>query len=188
MKITPVLAAMLLLVTLRVDAAANVTLEGVGFGAVREVHGKPVSLKGTGLITYLGIFKLSVAGFYLPSGVPAEQALSEVPRRLELEYLHAIRKEDFAESTRVWIRKNTSGAEFARLRPQIERFNAFYEDVSPGDRYTLIYDPAVGTTLLLNGEEKGRIEGDAFSAALFSIWIGRKPLSDRLRADLLGLT
>lgn len=188
MKITPILAAALLLFTLRVDAAANVTLEGVGFGAVREVHGKPVSLKGTGLITYLGIFKLSVAGFYLPQGIPADLALTDVARRLELEYLHAIRKEDFAESTRVWIRKNTSEAAFARLRPRIERFNAFYEDVSPGDRYTLTYDPAVGTTLFLNGEEKGRIEGAEFSAALFSIWIGRKPLSDKLRADLLGLT
>ena len=124
MKNIVIIAAVLMVLTLRVDAAANVTLEGVGFGAVREVHGKPVSLKGAGVITYLGIFKLSVAGFYLPQGIPADLALTDVPRRLELEYLHAIKKEDFAESTRVWIRKNTSETAFERLGPQIERFNA----------------------------------------------------------------
>ncbi|WP_373501784.1 chalcone isomerase family protein [Desulfococcus sp.] len=187
MKITAILAAVLMVLALRVDAAANVTLEGVGFGAVREVNGKPVSLKGAGVITYLGIFKLSVAAFYLPKGIPADLALTDVPRRLELEYLHAIKKEDFAESTRVWIRKNTSETAFERLGPEIERFNRLYENVSPGDRYTLAYDPAVGTTLSLNGEEKGTVEGAEFSAALFSIWIGKTPLSDKLRAGLLGL-
>lgn len=170
------------------DASANVVLEGVDFGRVKEVRGKPLDLKGTGVIKYLGIFKLSVAGFYLPRGVSADLALTNVPRRLELEYLHAISKEDFAESTRIWIQKNTSEETFARLIPQIERFNDLYESVSPGDRYSLTYDPDIGTTLALNGADKGTVQGAEFSAALFSIWLGENPLSDRLRNSLLGLS
>jgi hypothetical protein len=176
----------ILIPLISVNAFANVTIEGVGFGPVKEVHGKEVTLKGTGVIRYMGIFKLSVAGFYLPPEISSDLALTDVPRRLELEYLHAIKKEDFAESTRVWIRKNTSKEAFGRLKPQIERFNTFYEDVTPGDRYTLTYDPILGTTLALNGEVKGTTEGAEFSTALFSIWIGDKPLSDKLRAGLLG--
>lgn len=169
------------------DAFANVVLEGVGFGPVKEVRGKALDLKGTGVIKYLGIFKLSVAGFYLPRGVSADLALTNVPRRLELEYLHAIKKEDFAESTRIWIQKNTSEEAFIRLIPQIERFNDFYEAVAPGDRYSLTYDPDLGTTLALNGADKGTVQGAEFSAALFSIWVGENPLSNKLRASLLGL-
>lgn len=169
-----------------VEAHANVTLEGVGFGPVKDVRGSKVALKGTGVIRYLGLIKLSIAGFYLPPGVSSDQALTDIPRRLELEYLHAIKKEDFAESTRVWIRKNTSEEAFERLLPQIERFNALYDDVTPGDRYALTYDPIHGTTLALNGQSRGSVEGAEFSAALFSIWIGDKPLSGKLRAGLLG--
>jgi hypothetical protein len=183
-------ASMAICMTLIVpfDTLANVTTSGVSFGASKAMKGTVLRLKGTGVIRYLGIFKVSVAGFYLPEGVSAGQALSDVPRSLELAYLHAIQKEDFAESTRVWIRKNTSVDAYKRLLPQIERFNSFYEDVQPGDRYTLSYDPALGTTLFLNGEARGTVQGADFSAALFSIWIGDTPLSEGLRSGLLGLS
>ena len=178
--------AALLTSLLSIDAFANVTIEGVGFNPVEEIHGRSLALKGTGVIKYLGIFKVSVAGFYLPREISADRALSDIPRRLELEYLHAIKKEDFAESTRTWIQKNTSDETFERLKPQIERFNAFYEDVVPGDRYTLTYTPGLGTSIALNGDVRGTLRGAEFSAALFSIWIGDKPLSDKLRDGLLG--
>ncbi len=170
------------------NAFANVTTSGVSFGTSKATQGTMLSLQGTGIIRYMGIFKLSVAGFYLPDGIPADQALSDVPRILELEYLHAITKEDFAESTRVWIRKNTTEESYKRLLPKIERFNAFYKNVKPGDRYTLAYEPATGTTLSLNGKVMGSIPGADFSAALFSIWIGGTPLSEKLRNGLLGLS
>ena len=42
-------------------------------------------------------------------------------------------------------------------------------------------------TLLVNGTEKGRIEGSAFAQAYFSIWLGEKPVSGKLKNELLGV-
>ena len=39
---------------------------------------------------------------------------------------------------------------FESLRDRIERINALYADVEPGDRYSLTYAPGVGTELALN--------------------------------------
>jgi hypothetical protein len=74
----------------------------------------------------------------------------------------------------------------AARRPEIDRFNEFYEDVEPGDRYELTYLPGVGTELALNGQSRGRVEGAEFASALFSIWLGRQPFDASLKRKLLG--
>jgi len=40
--------------------------------------------------------------------------------------------------------------------------------------------------LALNGEARGFVEGDDFAAALFAIWLGPKPLDEKLRRKLLS--
>jgi hypothetical protein len=74
----------------------------------------------------------------------------------------------------------------ARLRSSIDQLNELYTDVQPGDRYSLTYVPGVGTELALNGQPRGLIEGAEFSAALFAIWIGREPVDEPLRKQLLA--
>jgi len=64
--------------------------------------------------------------------------------------------------------------------------NFFIEDVQPGDRYSLTYIPGNGTELALNVESKGFIEGADFAAAVFSIWLGPKPISDSFKQQILG--
>jgi hypothetical protein len=58
--------------------------------------------------------------------------------------------------------------------------------VEPGDRYALTYIPGMGTELSLNGEAKGTIQGADFAAAIFSIWLGTKPIDKGLKRQLLG--
>ena len=62
-----------------------------------------------------------------------------------------------------------------------------YEDVKPGDRYSLTYIPGKGTELALNGEPKGIVEGSEFAAALFSIWLGKKPIDESFKKQILDL-
>lgn len=144
---------------------------------------------GTGLIRCLGIFTVSEAGLCLPAGTEPGHALSgDTPRRLEVRYFHDLKKVDFAESTRVWIRKNITEAEYRALEPRIERFNALCEDAKEGDRYGLTYRPGVGTALDLNGETKGIVPGADFAEALFSIWLGDEPVEDGLPGALLRRT
>jgi hypothetical protein len=57
--------------------------------------------------------------------------------------------------------------------------------VKPGDRSALTYVPGHGTELSINGRSKGWVEGADFAAAYFQIWLGREPLSDSFKEQLL---
>ncbi len=152
---------------------------------IRE-GGIELTRRGTGTLTYLVFYDAYSGAFYLPDGVPSQEALSAVPRYLVLEYFHAIRAEDFAKATIKKIRDNVREDTFSSMKPRIDRFNDLYRDVKPGDRYALFYIPGRGTTLTLNGTALGMIEGDDFARAVFSIWLGKAPIDTAFKRQLLG--
>jgi hypothetical protein len=122
----------------------------------------------------------------MENGTPSSSVLGEPPRILELYYYHKISAQDFRESTIEMIKRNTTDAEFGIISERLNRFNSFYRDVKPGDRYRAEYIPGRGTTLYLNETPLGTIQGNDFSKAFFSIWIGRDPIDKKFRDKLLG--
>jgi hypothetical protein len=149
------------------------------------VDNTKLRLTGVGLLRYWG-FKAYTGAFYLQKGIPIDDVLADRAKRIELEYFRSIKGEDFGPATNKSIAKNVDAKTFERLRPQIEFHNSLYEDVQPGDRYSLTYIPGKGTELALNGETKGLIEGADFAAAVFSIWLGPKPISESFKRQILG--
>ncbi len=142
-------------------------------------------LVGTGLLRYWG-FKAYTGALYLEEGVAVEDVLSDTAKRIELEYFRAINGQDFGPATDKSIAKNVDTTTVERIRSQIDFHNSLYEDVKPGDRYALTYIPGRGTELALNGNPKGIIEGDEFAAAIFSIWLGPKPISKTFKRQIMG--
>jgi hypothetical protein len=114
--------------------------------------------------------------------------LTDVPKRLELRYHVSIKGKKLGESAEPYLEKNVTPEALARLRPRIEQLNRLYRDVREGDRYALTYAPGRGTTLSLNNEPLGTIEGADFAAAYYTIWLGAKPISDSMRDELTGTT
>jgi hypothetical protein len=165
-------------------------IEGVVFADRLSIGTSELRLRGAGLLRYRVFIKGYVAALYLDESssgdVTPGSVLTDVPRRLEIEYFWAIPADRFAEATVEGIARNTDPQTFEGLRSRIDRINALYEDVEPGDRYALTYIPGVGTELALNGRRLGLIEGADFSAALFAIWIGDDPLDEALRSQLLA--
>lgn len=143
---------------------------------------------GHALSRYRVALKGYVGAEYLPEGVESRQALDDVPKHLVLKYFHAIKADQFGNATKTMIKKNVSPAEFKRLLPKINQFVSAYRDVEPKDRYALTYLPGYGTRLTLNGELLIVIAGEAFAKALFSIWIGPKPVDAWFRSHVLGLS
>ncbi len=143
-------------------------------------------LVGVGLLRHWG-FKAYTGAFYLERGVDIDQALADSAKRLELEYYTSIEGRDFGPATEKSIAKNVDSDTYLRLRPQIDHLNSLYEDVQPGDRYSLTYVPGIGTELALNGVPKGTIKGVDFAAALFSIWLGDAPINETFKKQILGL-
>jgi uncharacterized protein YbjT (DUF2867 family) len=166
--------------------ALGTEIEGVEFPNQYRSSGAQLRLNGTGLLRYRVFIKGYVAALYLGERVEPERALDDVPRRLEIKYFWSIPADAFAEITIEGMARSVDAEALERLRGRIERLNALYEDVEPGDRYSLTYVPGIGTELALNGEPKGVVEGADFSSALFAIWIGEQALDESLREQLLA--
>ena len=163
-------------------------IEGVTFRDRFEVDGVELDIRGTGLFRYLKFIKAYVGALYMPADVASENVLSDIPKRLEVEYFHAIKGKDFGPATDKVMAQNVSAEAFERLRPLVEYHNSLYQDVEPGDRYSLTYIPGKGTVLALNDKPLGTIEGAEFAAAVFSMWLGEKPMNKAFKDQLLGST
>jgi hypothetical protein len=166
-------------------AAARV-VEGVRFSPAVELENARLELAGAALLRWKVFVRAYVAALYLGAGARPEDVLGDVPKRIEIEYFHAIDAEAFARITRDRVRVNVSAAEYERLRPGVEALNRLYRDVAPGDRYALTYVPGTGTTLSKNGESLGTVPGADLGRALFAIWLGEEPVDAGLKQALLG--
>ncbi len=181
-----VFCPLLLAVLFFLPAPAHaITVEAVTFADSTVIGGKPVPLRNTALLRYLKFIKAYVAALYLPEGVKLEDVLTDVPKRLEINYLVSIKGPDFGKGAAPTLERNQTPTELAKLQGRIDRLNSTYRDVKPGDRYALTYLPGRGTELALNGTPLIVIEGADFAAAYFGIWLGRESIDDKLKRDLL---
>lgn len=165
--------------------AYSLTVENATFADSVTIGGTPVPLHNAALLRYLKFIKAYVAALYLPEGVKSEDVLSDVPRRLEINYLVSIKGTDFGKGAEPTLQLNQTAAELAKLRSRIDQINAAYKDVKAGDRYALTYQPGKGTELALNGTPLITIQGADFAAAYFGIWLGRESIDDGLKRNLL---
>ncbi|TDO06725.1 chalcone isomerase family protein [Halomonas ventosae] len=179
-------ALLLTALTIAAPAMAEaVEVKGARFAANLEIDGRRYERIGYGLFRYL-MWDAYAGAYYQARGFPRPAPQSDVPRRLVLEYFHAIEAEEFAKATRKSLRKAfDDNAAYTKLSEPLATFNERYRDVIPGDRYALGWDDD-RLTLALNGETL--FEGDdlALANALFGIWLGEDPLDEDFRDDLLG--
>jgi len=161
------------------------TFEKTEFSDRITVGEQKLPLHGVALMRWLKTLRVYVAALYLPEGTKPEQVLEDIPKRLEISYLMSFKSTDFGKGAEPVLVRNNSPEALAGLRKRIDRLNAAYKEVKPGDRYALTYQPGRGTELTLNGVPIVTIEGADFAAAYFGVWLGREPLDDNLKADLL---
>ena len=184
------LLTILLSLTLASNAVAVATphtvIGNTRFDGTYTREEKRLSLRGAGLFRYMVWIRLYAGALYLPADVDTDDVLKNVPKRLELEYFHAIKGEDFGSATYEGIKRNVDRASLDRLRGKIDLLNSLYVDVKPGDRYAITYLPGRGTTLELNGKVLGTIDGPEYAAAVFSIWLGDDPINQKFKSALLG--
>lgn len=190
MRNLPPILLSLALVTWAAAAPARysdpVTVEGVRFQPAHELADVSLALSGYGVATARIFFDVYAAALYLPGSTGTAPLAAETPRRLEIEYLLSIDAEDLARAANTILERQHDEATLEAFRARVNRFHAFYRDVEPGDRYAMTYRPGEGTVLTLNGTEQGRIPGGGFARIYFGIWLGEQPLSEDLRANLLG--
>ena len=167
-------------------------LEGVTLEDRAQVDGQELQLNGMALRTRV-IFRVYVAGLYLPSKTRSAQAAisSKGPKRIVLVMMRDANAEQFVLAIEAGLRDNHSEAQLAAVKAQTESLAATIRAIGQarrGMRIVLDYLPSQGgTQLFVDGPARGRLmPGEEFFRSLLRIWLGENPAQEDLKEGLLG--
>lgn len=162
-------------------------LKGVKMADRIDVSGQALVLNGMALRKKF-IFKVYVAGLYLPQKEKNAQIIlrADTARQAVMHFLRDVEKEKITEAWLDGLKENTPQAS-VELKKQFQILCAQMQDMKENQRLVFTYIPGKGTTIEVNGKNKGLIEGKAFSDALTACWIGPNPgPGEDFKAEILG--
>ena len=165
--------------------AQSVEIKGVRFSDTLVVEQAELKLNGVAVLKWAMLFDVYAGALYLPAGVRGQAWSNDVAKRLELSYFREIEAKGFAEASDKILQDNLLPAEYQTLAKRLQTFYGLFQDVKPGDRYSINYIPEKGTDLRLNEQFLGSVLGADFAAAYFGIWLGAEPISKSFRNILL---
>jgi len=164
------------------------TVEGVELPGEIRLGEQRLQLNGAGVREKF-FFDIYVAGLYLKARqADAGRILSQDrPWRMVMHFLYKkVGKEKLADGWEEGFEANLDEARMERLRLQIDRFKALFPDLHRGDEVLLDHLPGGGVKVTINGRDAGTVGGNDFASALLGIWLGERPVTRSLKADLLG--
>jgi hypothetical protein len=180
------LAAALIAAALALPASAK-ELAGVKAPDTVTAGGKELKLNGLGL-RKKAIFKVYVAALYLEttSKDAATILAADGVRRVEMTMLRDLEKGKIVDAVHDGFKKN-SGDALPKLQERLAKFTAAIPDLKEGEKLTLMYVPGTGTSVTGGNGAAMTVEGKDFADALFSVWLGKEPVSESLRDGMLGI-
>ncbi len=146
----------------------------------------PLPLRGVGVKT-LFMMRVFTAAFYMPADLPAEKALEDVPKSLEVRYFVSIGSSQFKQYTIDRMKANLSPDEFNGLNDRFALLDTALPSVKNGDVLLMSYAPGQGTSFIFNGASLATVPGADFAKGLFATWIGPKPFDAILKKQVLGI-
>jgi hypothetical protein len=180
-----VLAAVLLLSATRAGAA---TVKGVSFPDAATIGGRECRLNGVGVRTKV-VISVYLGALYLetPTGNAAAAIAADEPKRVVMHFVFSkVGVEDMRKALREGFSAN-SAATLPQLNERLERFSGWFgADLLKGEQVVLTYLPGQGTEVTVQGKVRGVIEGADFMRALWSVWLGEKPVDGGLKKGMLG--
>jgi len=180
----PTVIACLLLSALPMHAAQ---LQGVTLPETKQIEGQELTLTGLGL-RQVAFIKVYVAGLYVPeAGQTGEQILAaDTLRHVEMHWLRGGGKNRICNGWYEGLEANTPDAS-TELKAQFDTLCTYMQDAQKNDLFAFTYVPGTGTRVVINGTDKGTLEGKSFADALFASWIGPHPgPGEKFKASLLG--
>jgi hypothetical protein len=173
------------------QAHAPQRIAGVAFDRTAQVEGQDLRLNGVG-VRAVAWFKGYAAGLYLARGTANPvQAMNAVgAKRLQMRMLVDVPTEEFVKAFHKGVARNVPAAGQAALSSRMAQFDQAVRaigQVKKGDVINLDYLPSKGLLLVVNGRARGdAIAGADLYAALLAVFLGERPVDDKLKAGLLG--
>lgn len=180
-------ACFVLCVLCAVVPAAAGELAGVSMPDTSTVDGNALVLNGMGLREKMWI-DVYVAGFYLEDKSQDAAAILAADQVKHLRMHFVYKKVGAKKLTAAWTDglKANAGERMDALATGLTQLNSWMEDVSKGDELVFTSVPGNGLQVEVKGQLKGVIDDEEFSRAFWSIFIGDKPPTEKLKRGLLG--
>ena len=161
-------------------------VSGVAMPEVISVAGKDLRLNGMGLRKMHILFDVYVVGLYLEKPTTDAQSAikTDEAKRIDLVMLRDASREQFVQAVKEGILRN-SGPAMPTLRTRLDRLEKALPALKKGNVLDFTYLPGAGTLVRGQGR-KMTIPGKDFTDALFSVWLGPKPISEDLKRRLLS--
>lgn len=152
---------------------------------VVSVAGKSLRLNGMGLVKEI-FFKVYVVGLYLEKPTTDARAAitTDEAKRIVIVALRNASPEQFVQAVEKGIMRNSAAA-MPTLRTRLDRLEEALPALKKGNVLNFTYLPGAGTLLRGTGREM-TIPGKDFADALFSVWLGPKPVNASLERKLLA--
>ncbi len=180
-----------LVLLLVVGGAQAADLEGVQLEDRVQVDGQALQLNGIAVRTRV-VFKVYVAGLYLPQRVSTAQRAIEGqgPKRIVLVMLRDADADQFCESIQAGLAANHTEEELGKIRAQVDALYTKIRNIGEarkGMRIVLDYSSRnAATTLYVDDAPQGEVmRGPEFFRALLRIWLGERPAQPDLKRALL---
>jgi hypothetical protein len=173
-------------VALSAAAVPERAVSGVRMPEVVSVAGKDLRLNGMGLRKMHVFFDVYVVGLYLETPTTDAQSAitTDEAKRIDLVMLRDVSRNQFVEAVQEGILRN-SGPAMPALRTRLDRLENALPALKTGDVLDFTYLPGAGTLVRGQGREM-TIPGKDFADALFSVWLGPKPISEALKRQLMS--
>jgi hypothetical protein len=169
--------------------AGAMELAGVSINdKVMTDEGSELYLNGAGIRAKF-FFDIYIAELFLPTPAKTVEEIvgPDVRKRMVMHFLYdKVGRDKLVEAWEEGFSNNNSAEKAAGLRPRIDQFNSYFRDVIKGENVMLDYIPGQGTTVTIAGELRGVVAGKDFNDALLLIWLGDKPVTKKLKEQLLA--
>jgi len=185
-------AASLLAAALAVPMTGQArAVEGVDLQDSVQVGGGSLTLNGAGLRSKIGLFDVYVAALYLPqkSGDADTIIKAHEPRRMVMKMKRGVSSETMTKAFHEGVANNLNQQQLAALKPKLDALDRSFASVNElkeGDEIDIDFSADGSTRVTYNGQQKDIIPGADLSEALLKIWLGKKPVQDDLKQELLG--
>lgn len=179
-------AVLTLLLTVSLASAAQ--FKGVTFPDEISIGAEKCALNGIGIRkkffinVYFGAFyakeKVSEARTAIESDQPKAVVIHVIYKKVDAD--------KWVEGWKEGFTKNTPQPD-AALKQKMDTFVGWFtEPIKKGEEVRLLYEPGVGTHVVIKGVEKGVVPGADFMQALWKIYFGEHPASKDLKKAMLG--
>jgi Chalcone isomerase-like len=173
------------------QAQASTKIAGVAFDHTARVDSQDLRLNGVGTRT-VAWFTGYAAALYLaqPAITPAQAMGGAGPKRLQMRMLVDVSVEEFIKAFHKGVGRNMPAAQQPALAEPMAQFDAILRgvgQVKKGDVINLDFVPAKGLVIAVNGLVRGQpVPGADHYAALLSVFLGDRPVDDKMKIGLLG--